>query len=193
MDARRNRQNEAACVCEARKGDRQAMQRLLQSNWTWLKGLVYNILGDCDDVDETLQSVCVLVIENIGSLREPERFRPWLATIARHRALAYRRQRSKRPVQLDEFLAAQQADGCPDVAESIVRSEQYRHLLQAIRQLPDKYREVFVLKHVQDITYAQISEILDIPVTTVQIRLVRARRMIHNTLTGKPNNKVPRT
>jgi len=140
MDSTRNTQNEAACVCQARSGDRRALQRLLQSNWTWLKGLIYSILGDSDDVDDVLQSVCVLAIENIASLREPERFRMWLATIARRRALAYRRQRSRRPLQLDEFLAVQQADAGLDVAERIARAEQYRHLLQAVRQLPDKYR-----------------------------------------------------
>jgi len=49
------------------------------------------------------------------------------------------------------------------------------------------------MKYVDDLSYNQISEILNIPVTTVQIRLVRARRMILNHLTGKPNDKVPRT
>jgi DNA-directed RNA polymerase specialized sigma24 family protein len=49
---------------------------------------------------------------------------------------------------------------------------------------------VFMLQHSGDLTYGQIAEILDVPVTTVQIRLVRARRMIYNDVTNKNRKKV---
>jgi len=75
----------------------------------------------------------------------------------------------------------------------MVRREQQEQVLEAVKKLPEKYREVFVLKYIKDMSYAEIAEILDLPVTTVQIRLVRSRRMIYNRLTGKPTDKVPRT
>jgi RNA polymerase sigma-70 factor, ECF subfamily len=187
-------QNEAALACAARRGDREALRELLERNWLWLKGLTYNILGNLDDVDEAMQNLCVIVIEKIGTLREPERFKAWLATVARHAALAYRQQRSQRPVTVEELASVERPDptaGHP--ADKLARQEQQRQLLDAIEQLPEKYREVFIMKHVQDISYADIAEALDIPVTTVQIRLVRARRMLANHLTGRPNEKVPRT
>lgn len=58
-------------------------------------------------------------------------------------------------------------------------------------EFPD--REVFVMKYMKDMTYSEIGEIMELPITTVQIRLVRARRMIYNRMTGKPTDKVPRT
>lgn len=188
------RQNEAALACAARQGDRQAIQKLMQTNWTWLKGLLYSILGNPDQVDDALQNVCVRVIEKVHTLKNPESFRPWLATVARHSALSQRTKNSKNPVSLNELLAAQQmADNQGDTAEKIVKQEQHKLILEAIKQIPEKYREVFVLKYVKDMTYAEIADTLDLPITTIQIRLVRARRMIYNRMTGKPTDKVPRT
>jgi len=194
MSSSDTKQNEAALACAARQGDRQAMQKLMQANWTWLKGLLYSILGKPDQVDDALQNVCVRVIEKVHTLKNPESFKPWLATVARHSALSQRTKNSKNPVSLNELLAAQQlTDNQDDTPEKIVKKEQHKLILDAIKQIPEKYREVFVLKYVKDMTYSEIADTLDLPITTIQIRLVRARRMIYNRMTGKPTDKVPRT
>ena len=190
--------NEAALVCAARDGDKQAIMQLMADNWSWLKGLAYNILGNADDMDDALQNICVLVIDKIHTLREPERFKPWLATLARRAALSWRQKRSQKPQSLE--ILAEAGIESPDkvsadltILDKLTRAEQHKIVLQAINSLPEKYREVFILKYIEDSSYADIAETLDIPVTTIQIRLVRARRMIQNHLEGKPNNKIPRT
>ncbi len=94
--ATRARQNESALACAAQRGDKEVLQQLLTHNWAWLKGLVYSILGDTDDVDDVLQDICVRVISKIDTLREPERFRPWLAMLARRQALRHRQRRTRR-------------------------------------------------------------------------------------------------
>jgi RNA polymerase sigma-70 factor, ECF subfamily len=194
MNSSKPRQNESALVCAARQGDRQALQKLLETHWRWLKGLLYSILGNPDDVDEALQSICVLILDKIGTLKDPESFKPWLAVVARNLALTQRQKRARKPVGLDELSAGTEtADPQQDVVAEITRQEQHQQILQAIELLPEKYREVFVMKYMQDMTYAEIGEIMDLPLTTVQIRLVRARKMIQNRLTGKPTDKVPRT
>ena len=194
MSLSKTRQNESALVCAARRGDRQALQKLLETHWRWLKGLLYSILGNADDVDEALQGVCVLLLGKIGTLKDPESFKPWLAAVARNLALTQRQKRARKPLGLDELSAVREiADPQQNLVEEITRQEQHQRILQAIELLPEKYREVFVMKYMQDMTYAEIGEILNLPLTTVQMRLVRARRMIQNRLTGKPTDKVPRT
>ncbi len=185
------RQNESALVCAARRGDKEALQMLLRQNWAWLKALVYSILCDANDIDDVLQDICVRLICKIETLREPERFRSWLAVLARRLALQYRRKKSQRPILLDEELIYQQCDDkAQHTLDNIEQKEQYRQILEAINSLPEKYRQVFMLQYSGDLTYGQIAEILDIPVTTVQIRLVRARRMIYKQVTGKDKDKV---
>jgi len=187
----KKRQNESALVYSAQRGDKEAMQLLLTRNWTWLKGLVYSIIGQADLIDDVLQDICVRVIRKIDSLREPECFRPWLAVLARREALKCRQNRAKQPMQLqEEFTELASDEKARQSYENLEQKELYRQISKAIQSLPEKYRQVFMLQHSGDLTYGQIAEILDIPITTVQIRLVRARRMIYNTITNKDSKKV---
>lgn len=189
--ATRERQNESALVCAARRGDKEALRLLLTRNWAWLKGLVYGIIADADEVDDVLQDICVRVIEKVGSVRQPERFRPWLAVLARRQALRHRQQRTRKPSPLAPELAEAECDEkAGQFGEQMERAEQCERILNAAKSLPEKYREVFMLQYGSDLTYRQIAEILDIPVTTVQIRLVRARRMIYDQVAGKDASKV---
>ena len=185
------RQSERALVSAAKKGDKEALQLLLGCNWAWLKGLVYSILRDADDIDDVLQDICVRLISKIDSLRQPERFRPWLAVLARRQALRYRQQKNQRLRHLNEELADLKCDEkATELFEIIEQKERYKQVLDAIGSLPEKYRQVFVLEHIDDLTYRQIAEILDIPISTVQIRLVRARQMLYKQVTGKEKNRV---
>lgn len=194
MNSSSKKQNEAALACAARRGDRQALQKLLQANWPWLKGLLYSILSDTEQVEDALQNVCIRVLEKVHTLRDPESFKPWLATVARHLALSQRRRNKQKAVSLDDLLAVHQpADTEAGITDKLVLQEQHEQVLEAIKLMPEKYREVFVLKYIKEMSYAGIAEILELPLTTIQIRLVRARRMIYNRLTGKPTDKVPRT
>jgi len=185
------RQNESALVFAAQRRDKEALQRLLMRNWSWLKGLVYSIVGDADEVDDVLQDICIRVITKIDSLREPERFRPWLAVLARRQALRHRQQRAGRPSPLSWEQAELKCDQkAQQLFEKIEQKEQCRRILDAMQSIPEKYRQVIILSYAGDETYGQIAEILDIPVTTVQIRLVRARRMLYDRVTNKNINKV---
>lgn len=185
-------QNESALVCAAQKGEKEAFRLLLTRNWTWLRALVYSVVANADSVDDVMQDICVQVIRKVNTLREPGRFRPWMAVLARRQALNYGRRKSQRKViSLNEEVAGQQCDyKAGQLLENLELREQYQQVLQAVKLLPEIYRQVFVLAHLEDLTYAQIAEILDVPVTTVQIRLVRARRMIFNRIMNKEKNEV---
>ena len=184
------RQNEATLVLEAQRGDKDALQQLIIRNWAWVKGLVYSVIYNSDDVDDCLQDICIKVISKIDTLREPERFKPWLAIVAKREALRHRQQKANRPVQLDEETIESRQDEKNTFFENIIEKEKQSQILQAIQSLPEKYREVFIMQHSGDLTYNQISEILDVPVTTVQIRLVRARKLIYDKIINKDKDRI---
>jgi len=176
--------NELTLVCAAREGDKEALQTLLKRNWGWLRGLVYSVLTRRQDLDDVMQEVCLRVIGRIHTLREPERFRAWLAILAKREAIRHWRHRPQEvpPSDSPGYLG--------DPAEDVEKKDLCGRVLEAVRTLPEKYREVFVLAHAGELTYAQMAEVLDIPITTMQIRLVRARRMIRDQITGKSEQKV---
>jgi RNA polymerase sigma-70 factor (ECF subfamily) len=189
-----DRQNEAALAAAARRGDKEALRKLFERNWCWLKGLVYSIVCDAEEVDDILQEVCLRVIEKISGIREPERFGSWLAVIARRVSLRHRQKIRERARSLSEDMTEQVSDEKAEkLFEAIEQVEECQKILGEIRALPEKYREVFMLSYSGDLTYRQMAEILDVPITTVQIRLVRARRMVLERVTGKDKGKVQGT
>lgn len=183
--------NETGWVCAAQEGDKRALCWLMEHNWAWLRALVYSVLGDAQDIDDVLQDVCVRVITKVATLREPERFRAWLAVLARREALKYRRRKPQRPltdaVRPISWASNGQADG---PLEALERTELCSRVGEVVNQLPQPYRDVFVLVHTGELTYAQTAEILDIPITTMQIRLVRARRMVRDQITSRSDHHV---
>ncbi len=185
-------QDEAALICAARDGSREALDTLLLRHWAWLKAVVYSALADPCDIDDVMQDVCLRVVTRIHTLRAPECFRAWLAILARREAIKYYRGRARRPNLtngVSDVFSESEAD--LDPAESLERRELCRKVLGAVATLPEKYKEVFMLAHSAGLTYAQMAEVLDVPVTTMQIRLVRARRMVRNQLSDIHKQKVP--
>ena len=184
-------QNESALVCAAREGDKRALETLMVRHWAWLKALVYGVLADAHDLDDVMQNVCLRVVTRIHTLRQPECFRAWLAILARREAVKHYRakvRRLERPCA--DSAAVQSSVEGQGPLEHLERSEQCQRILGAVQMLPEKYREVFMLAHSGGLTYAQMAEVLDVPITTMQIRLVRARRMVKDALIGKGRQKV---
>jgi len=183
--------NESALVCAAREGDKEALNMLLTRHWTWLRSLVYGVLADAQDLDDVMQNVCLRVMTKIHTLREPECFRAWLAITARREAIKHFRAKSRRASLADADVAATRPSGSEHgLLESLERTELCRKILEAAWALPEKYREVFMLAHSGELTYAQMAEVLDVPITTMQIRLVRARRMVQDQVIDKDKKKV---
>ena len=182
-------ENESMLALAAGRGDKAALEKLLQKNWLWLKGMVIAGTYRFDQTDDILQEICIKVIKKIDSLKEPERFKPWLATIARREIINFRREQQK---QSDLLNQMQQAVEPPEQESKLQQQwsqEACESILAALKRVPEKYREVFVLKYIKDLSYAEIAEALDIPFTTVQIRLTRSRRMIYDLVQERMRNR----
>lgn len=135
-----------------------------------------------------MQEVAVKLVSRIDSLRDPAAFRPWLRQIILNvcRGAA----RSHRPQlhladdsrtdhgQLEPGRAAAPPAADLSARETLGRQEAAERLLEQALTLPPEYREPLLLRCMRSLTYQQISIILDLPVTTVETRLARARRML---------------
>jgi RNA polymerase sigma factor (sigma-70 family) len=188
-------ESESILAMAASRGDREALETLLRRNWPWLKGMALAKTYRADKADDILQEICIKVIDNIRTLKEPERFKPWLATIARREIVNCWREQSKESQLMHEMakheeLKLHQNDGKTQDRWS---EETCETILAALKRLPEKYQEVFMLKYIKDYSYAEIAEALDIPFTTVQIRLTRSRRMIYDCVREKLKNQKNRT
>ena len=175
----------AALAVEVRKaqaGDTRAMSELIESNRTWVRGIAYAVLGDAHLAEDAAQDVCVRMVKHLRGLDTPEAFRPWVYRMTRNVALsmAQRRDRAPQPLGLD----AEQMVGGIQIAKedppgaALEAEERVNVVLETISRLPHIYREVLVLKHVQDLSYAEMSAILGVNIKSLEVRLVRARKLL---------------
>ena len=163
-----------------KQGDAAAMSELMDRHERWVRGAVYAVLGNSDQVDDVVQRVWMRAWQRIDTLDDPRRWRYWVYRMARNAAIdAGRRIKRKRNLRQRLTELATDASGrqSTPVHEATVREEHGR-VLGAIEKMPAIYREPFVLRHVEQWTYRQIAEVLNLPVDTVGTRLVRARRLL---------------
>lgn len=177
---------EVTVMAALQRGDAEAFRELLRRQDRWVRGVVYAILGEPERVDDVTQQVWTTVWEQARELRDVRLWKPWLYRLARNAALDAGRESTRRKA-LNERLFRRAKDE-PSVAppdEHLAASEDERQMLSAIRALPAMYREPFVLRHLEGWNYRQIAELLELPIDTVETRLVRARRMLREALEGK--------
>ena len=173
-------------VRAAQKGDPAAVAQLIENNRTWVRGIAYSVLGDAHLAEDAAQEVCVRMVRHIGGLEAPEAFRPWVYRMTRNVALsmAQRRERTPQPVGIDTETmhegARVSADEMPGA--TLDDDERVNTILDAIHRLPDIYKEVLILKHVRELSYAEMSTILDVSIKSLEVRLVRARKMLQDRL-----------
>ena len=152
------------------------------------RSVIYGVTGRPDLVEDIAQQVWAQVFERLDTLNDPRRLRSWLATIARNAAIdasVARKRRSSRTGTLEQ--APEPAGDVRDFSppEVIGGGELRDTLLRAVEALPALYREPFVLRHLEGWSYAEIGDVLDLGVDTVETRLVRARRFLREMLNGK--------
>lgn len=172
-------------VIEAiQQGDPHALAELMERHGGWVRGVIFGVLGRRDEVDDVAQRVWMQVWREAHRLDDPVRWRVWLYRITRNAAIDAGRRRVRRRRLIDTLLRryARRSIGTPSADAPIVASERREAMMQAIEKLPELYREPFVLRHLEDWSYAQIAEAMDLPLDTVETRLVRARRLLRQQL-----------
>ncbi len=168
------------------RGEPRGLRELMRRHERWVRGVAYGITGRGDLAEDVAQQVWATVWQQIATLRDPARWRGWLYQLTRRAAIDAGKQRKRRAdhevSSEDAAVAAPAPTAAPDA--KLIADEGHRQVMEAIRSLPPIYREPFVLKHLEDWSYARIGEVLELPVDTVETRLVRARRMLRETLQG---------
>jgi RNA polymerase sigma-70 factor (ECF subfamily) len=177
-------------ITKACSGDRNAQQELWRAHRRWVAAIILAHRPQSVEVDDLMQDVAVKFVSKMNTLRDPAAFRPWLRQIVLNvcRGTA----RSLRPTLhlastevgedggLVPGLVASPTDGRETSAQAVDRHDAARRLMEQVLSLPPEYREPLLLRCVRSMTYLQISEMLDLPVTTIETRLARARRMLRD-------------
>ncbi len=171
-------------------GDSYAFGELVRRHDRWIRGVLFGVLGKSDRLDDVAQQTWTSMWVRIGELRDATKWKSWLYRLARNAAIDAGRDRTRRRKHA-KASAAQAMAGVGERGEpgspesSLAKSEASREVLMAIEALPVLYREPFVLRHLSGWSYREIAEVMNMPVDSVETRLVRARRFLRESLADK--------
>jgi RNA polymerase sigma-70 factor (ECF subfamily) len=152
----------------------------------WLAAILYAYKPREVDLEDLMQDVAMKLIEHGHHMvkpGDPAAIRPWLRTVAINTARSAGRKvrtRNRAGSDLETDAMARQAGATPDGEDARDRG---RRALEVARSLPPAYREALLL-NLRGLSQRQIAHVLEVPVTTVETRLIRARRMVRDELEG---------
>lgn len=171
---------DAMLVEAAREGDRAAFRRLYDRYARMVHGVLLARVP-VREVDDLVQDVFVMALRRLSTLRDTRSFGAWLAAIARNLASDHYR-RSSPEDQLTE--------DAPD-AENKAEDENAGVVLDAVRSLPDAYRETLILRLVEGMTGPEIAERTGLTHGSVRVNLHRGMQLLRNRLSPNPETEMP--
>ena len=171
---------ESRLFARAAEGDRAAIAEVWCANRRWIASVIAAHAPRGSDVEDLLQEVAATLVTKCHHIRDAASLRGWLRVVAVNAARMAGRGRAIERRALRGFaeglegfglgsMRARAADRAPDAA---------RETLALLAKLPPLYSEPLLLQSAHGLTQRQIAELLDVPETTIETRLARARRML---------------
>jgi len=184
----RRAEEEQALIARCVAGDADAYRPLVQRYQRMAFSVAVRMLGSRADAEDVVQQAFV---DGYGALDRfhgdgrPNAFSIWLVRIVVNRSKDVLKSKKRMEQPLDRDVAAGEAAFAHDPLgqeASVSRRQELRRLEAALLRVPPKYREILILKDVEELPYEEIRSILRLPITTLKIRVVRARAMMRKLL-----------
>ena len=134
---------------------------------------------DVNDAEDVVQDACVRALKYVGSLTGSSA-RAWFLTIVRHAFYDWCKRNRPAEIARDDGTAIDSAvdPAAVDPEQAFVRNAESKALADAVAALPLAYREVLILRELEELSYKEIANIAEIPIGTVMSRLARARGLL---------------
>lgn len=169
-----------------RQGDQAAFTQLVLRHQQSVYSLCYRMAGDATEAEDLAQEAFLRLYRSMGSFKPGGRLRPWLHRITANVCLDALRRRKAPTLPLEELIEGEShprvssRDELPE--DALLGREARGRVQEALLQLPCDYRVALVLRYLEELTYREVADALGAPVSTVETRLFRARKMLGQVL-----------
>ena len=176
----------------ALKGDQQAFAEIVELYKDKIYYLGYRMLNNRHEAEDVVQETFLRVFKSLDRYDPGQKFSTWIYRIATN--LSIDRLRKRKPTYsldadmndqegLDGYSMLPSDDRTPE--SEFMISETKQTVYDAIESLPAKYKSVMILRYLQEMSLQEISDVLDIPVTTIKTRVHRGREFLRKKLESK--------
>lgn len=184
-------QTDAAIIARIKLGDERAFTELVKRYEQTVWGFAFKLCRDKEKAEESFQDTFINVYRKIGQFDARSKFSTWLYTIVANNCLMHRRKRKldglmesydDAPDPENEAVQKQLAAWDDSPIDTMMNKELRARMDEAIQELPEEYRVVFVLRDLEDRTAEETAKILKLSVPAVKSRLRRSRIFLRHKL-----------
>ena len=196
-----NPEFEAECIRRIQAGEKQVFHDLIRPCERAIYFMLLSLLGNEADAEDAAQETVIKVYLNLHLFRGESQFRTWVLSIARNEGLGrLRKLANRREDSLDAESDEQTGDYTPAIltswrevpTEALERKELGEILRDAIASLPEIYRNVVLLRDIEEMDIRETAGVLGVSEGAVKVRLHRARALLQRALTPKLKEFAPK-
>ncbi|HEX7078784.1 MAG TPA: sigma-70 family RNA polymerase sigma factor [Candidatus Eisenbacteria bacterium] len=173
-------------VQRAQRDDDRSFGELVTRYETKVYSLALKMLRNPEDAEDVLQETFLRAYRGIKSFQGHSTFSTWIYRITANSALMKLRKKQLPTVSIDDADEREApiniADWAPGPVERLMSEETRKAMEDAIEALPPEFRQVFILRDVEELSNAEVADVLDLSVAAVKSRLHRARLKVRNRL-----------
>ena len=172
--------DEKELVAKVINGDLRAFELLVKQYQKLVFHVVNRLIDNREDAEDICQEVFILVHKTIGKFRFESKLSTWIARIAYVTAINYlRKYRKNKPTdsQIDQFHFTEE-----NPQNLLSKKEESNYVNMLISQMPEQYKTVLTLYHLNEFSYQEIEEITQMPEGTIKSYLFRARKLLKEKL-----------
>ena len=175
-------------IARVLKGERNLYSVLIKRYNQRLYRVAMSFINDDSEAEETMQIAYIKAFENLEKFEHRSAFSTWLTRILINECLLRRKKRNQSITMNDDMIENEihqhSIDKVQTPLTSVLNLELKTILEKAICQLPDKYRSVFIMRELENMSIAETQECLELSEENVKVRLNRAKAMLRNSLSS---------
>lgn len=179
-------------VRQALEGDEDSYKQLVEKYERALYFHILKMISDREQVEDLVQESFVKAFDNLDTYNTSYAFSTWLYRIATNHTIDYLRKKKLQTLSINEPVKTKEGnmkmqlrDHSASTDRKIIKKQRQKIVRNAIEALPEKYRRVIRLRHMEEKSYKEIAEELDMPLGTVKAHIFRARELLYKELKDK--------
>lgn len=183
-------ENEGILIEKAKSGDAKAFEALIINYEKLVYNVIYRMMGNPEDTYDLSQETFIKVYTKLNQFDGTSQFSTWLYRIATNTCLdELRRRKGKETFSIDQaiesedsYIHPEQEDKNENVEREIIEKEKAHIIQMALNEVNEKNRAVLILRDIQQLSYDEIAQSLDISLGTVKSRISRGREQVKKIL-----------
>lgn len=195
MQSKKYKQNNDLVIVNAAiNGDQKAYSKLMDLHWASIETLFSLKLNGKEDIEDLTIATFSKAFDKLETYKDSYAFSTWLQTIANNTLIDFYRKRQQKTVSIDldnddeDRYSMDIIDVNLGPEDNLIQKQKNKQIADLVQELKPHYRELIIMRYLQEMTYAEIAQRLKLPLGTVKAKLYRAKNLLEQILKPREND-----